>query len=273
MNKKLMLLLLIVTLTGCEKPINITAPTILIQNETIYVAEQLKISVEEYADIDGSRIKADYYKWSIENSQGTVIKEDFKDSSSVYWMPENNGYFIIKVKIGYDDNKSITTLKEVNVFENEGSLSKKITGHWKGTGTRRQGNGEWGVDLYIDSTGHYYGTADFYSFNPYCEKGVFNCERLDFYLNGQLDSCGIPGDVPGQRLELFEVINNKGFGVVWIGWTSYNYGEFPVYECIDLYDIEDLQLSLDGKELYFEFNNRGSNDYYEWERKFDLKKQ
>jgi len=268
-----MLFLIITTLISCDKSINITPPTILIENETIYVAESINIRVEEYADIDGSIVNADYYKWSIENSEGFVIKENFKDSSSVNWIPENAGYFIIKVKIGYDNNKSITALKEVNVLENESSLRNNITGHWKGTGTRRYDNGEWGIDLYIDSTGHFYGTADFYSFNPYCEKGVFNCGRLDYCKDWVLDSCGVPGEVPCQRLELTHVLNNKGFGVVWIGWITYNNGVFISQNCTDLYDIEDLQLSQDEKALYFEFNERGSNDYYEWEMKFDLIKQ
>jgi hypothetical protein len=264
---------LFATLIGCEKSINITTPTILIEDVTLSVAKQVTIRVEEYADIDGSRVKADYFEWTVEDSKGTIVKSDFKDSSIVYWVPENAGYFIVKVKIGYDQNKSITALKEVNVYESTGSLKKKITGHWKGTGTRRYDNGEWGIDLYIDSTGHYYGTADFYSFDPYCEKGVFNSGRLDYYKDNVGDSCGVPGDIPCQRLEINNVENNVGSGVAWIGWIYYNNGIFISQNCTDVYDIEDLVTTNEGKKLYFEFNDRGSNDYYEWIMKFDLVKQ
>jgi hypothetical protein len=273
MKKNWIVLLFLTTLFGCENSINITSPTILIENVTLSAAEQIKIKVEEYADIDGNRVIADYFKWIIVDSAGIVVKDDFKDSSIVYWVPEDAGYYIIKVKVGYDTNKSITALKEVNVNESTVSLKKKMTGHWKGIGTRQYDMGEWGVDLYIDSTGHYYGTADFYNFDPYCEKDVFNTGGVEYDNNEAFDSCGVPFEIPCQSLEIKNVKSNKGIGVVWIGFTTYNDGIIFSQGCEDVYDIENLEISNDRKKLYFEFNTRGSYDTYEWLKKFDLVKQ
>jgi hypothetical protein len=266
------ILMLILFLAGCEKSINITPPVILIENSSFSVSEEIIIRVTEFAEVDGTRIYPDYYNWFIENSDGAIVGDNFKDSSAIKWIPQESGYFLIKVKIGYDKNKSITAIKDINVSESPHSLQIKIAGHWKGTGYRIYG-GEWGIDLYVDSTGHYYGTADYYDFDPYCDKGVFNTERFDFCRNGDyIDSCGIPGDVPCQRLEIHAVDDNKGFGVIWTGW-EYMYVEEYSYGCADVYDIEDLEISSDRNQLYFEFNQRGSVNYSEWVMKFTLTRQ
>jgi hypothetical protein len=275
MKKIVYTLTLLTFMLACKEEINITAPIILIENTSVSVLDTVIINVEQYVDIDGDRINADYFEWYIENSDGEVIADDFPDSETIVWVPQESGYFLIKVKIGYNKNKSITTIKEITVMESVASLQKKIIGHWKGTGTRRYNgvpNGNWGIDLYIDNKGHYYGQADYYEFDPYCEKGVFNTERLDFDNGNYIDSCGIPGNIPCQRLEITGIENNKGFGIFWGGW-GYVYIDQYNYNCSDVYDIEDLEISSDGKQLYFEFNNRGADDYYEWEKKFMLTKQ
>lgn len=272
MKTKWFVLFYLILLIGCEESINITLPTILIEDISPSVFEEIEIRVEEYADIEGDRVYADYFLWSVEDNAGNIIKNDFADSSAIFWVPEKSGYFIIKVKIGYDGNKSISAIREINVNESLISLKQKITGHWTGTGTEVYYNREWSLDLYIDSSGHYYGSAEYNNFDPYCEKGVFNTERLDYFINWQWDSCGVPGEVPCQRLEINEIVDNKGIGVAWIGWISYNNGILTDQSCTDVYKIEDMEISIDGNELYFEFNNQG-NDVYEWVKKFQLSRQ
>ncbi len=273
MKKTWIVFLLLAALISCDKSIDISSPTILIENELLSISEQVTLRVVEYVIIDGIHLNADYFEWLVEDSEGNIVKNDFKDSSMVYWIPDSAGYFVIKVKIGYDNNKSIQAIKDVNVYETVASLKKKMIGHWKGVGTRHYDNSEWGIDLYIDSTGHYWGTADFYSFDPYCNTGVFHSGRLDYYTDNLLDSCGVPDEASCATLELNEANNNKGFGVVWIAWIRYSNGILQPEHCTDLFDIEDLEISQDGQRLYFEFNDRGSDDHYEWKRKFDLVKQ
>lgn len=272
MKKIWISIVILILLISCENSINITPPIILIENSSPSVSDEIKIRVEEYADVDGNRINADYFDWSVEDADGHAIEDDFIDSSAIKWIPEEAGYYIIKVKIGYDKNKSITALREINVSEIVGSLMPKLAGHWKGTGTRFWDNATWGIDLYIDSTGHYHGKADF-TFNPYCESGVFHSGRLDYFTDWTFDSCGIPGELPCQRLELTDVIENKGKGVVWIGSIEYNNGELANQGCNDLYIIEDLELIENGNTLYFEFNYKGTSISEEWIMKFNLTRQ
>lgn len=240
---------------GCEKEINITTPTILIENSSVAVLDSLSIKVEEYADIDGERLNADYFDWYIENSNGEVIAEDFPDSETIVWIPQEAGYFLIKVKIGYDKNKSITSIREITIIESVASLQNKIIGHWKGKGTRGYDGGEWGIELFIDSSSHFYGTADYYAFNPHCEKGVFNMERLDYFhgpINGvgsYQDSCGIPGEKKYDKIKVLEIEENKGKGKLTIGWV-YVYTDV---KDTSYFDVNFNNLSVENGNLYFEF--------------------
>lgn len=256
MKKISFLLVISIFFFGCEKEINITTPTILIENSSVAVLDSVTVEVDEYADIDGARVNAEYFDWYIENSDGEVIADDFPDSKTIVWIPQNAGYFLIKVKIGYDNNKSITSIKEITIIESAVSVQKKIIGHWKGKGTRGYG-GEWGIELFIDSTNHFYGTADYYSFDPYCEKGVFNMERLDYFhgpINGvgsYLDSCGIPGEKKHEKIKVLEIEENKGKGKITIGWVN-------VYTDVtdtSYFDVSFNHLFIENDNLYFEFPN------------------
>lgn len=255
MKKIGLILLAVIFFFGCEKEINITPPTILIENLSVPVLDSVTIKIEEYADIDKNRVNADYFDWYIENSNGKVIADDFPDSKTIVWIPQEAGYFLIKVKIGYDNNKSITAIKEITIMESAASLQKKIIGHWKGKGIRGYDGGEWGIELFIDSSSHFYGTANYYAFNPYCEKGVFNMERLDYFhgpINGvesYQDSCGIPGEIKCEKIKVLEIEENKGKGKITIGWI-YVYTDITDTSC---FDVNINNLSVENDNLYFEF--------------------
>ncbi len=254
--KKIVIVLLIATLfCRCEKEVNITLPTILFEKTSASVLDSVKIRVEEYADIDGERVHADYYDWHIENTNGEVIAKNFPDSGTIDWIPQEAGYFLIKVKIGYDNNKSITSIKEITVMESVASLQKKIIGHWKGKGTRGYDGGEWGIELFIDNSSHFYGIADYYDFNPYCEKGVFNIERLDYYhgpangIGSYQDSCGIPGEISCEKIKVIEVEENKGKGKITVGWIAV-FNDVTDTSC---FDLNFNNLTIEDDRLYFEF--------------------
>ncbi len=270
MKKISIILALVIFLFGCENEINIALPIILIENTSVSVLDTVSIKVEEYADIDGSRINADYYDWYIENSSEVIIADDFSDSSSISWIPQEAGYFLIKVKIGYDNNKSITAIKEITIWESTVSLQRKIIGQWEGKGIRGYDQGEWGIELVIDSSSHFYGTADYYSFNPYCEKGVFNIERLDYYhgpINGvdsYQDSCGVPGEINCEKIKIMEIGENRGKGKITVGWISV-YTDVIDTSC---FDISFENLIIEDDNLYFEFPDDNNDP-----TRIELKKQ
>jgi hypothetical protein len=275
--KKMSIILITVTLLlACKKEINITPPTILIENMTASVLDSVTIKVEEYASIDGERIIADYYTWTIENSDGKIQADSFPDAPMIYWIPQKAGYYLVKVKIGYDNNKSITTIKEITIKESTLSLQNKMVGHWKGKGTRYYFEDQWAIDVYFDSTGHYYGTADYYSFDPYCEKGVFNTERLDYLNNNELVDCGTPGNIACQRIAINKVVDNKGFGYVNIGNESVDVSNImdtvTSFSCSYMYDLYNLEFSNNDKILKFEFMwSYGVDDA--WFKKIELVRQ
>jgi hypothetical protein len=256
MKRITFLIVLIVFIVGCKNEINITPPTILTQNLSVSVFDTLSVRVEEFADIDGVRINADYYNWVIVNSEGVAIKDDFPDSSVINWMPQEAGYYLIKVNIGYDSNKSITAIKEISITESPASLQKKIVGHWKGKGIRGSDNVNWGIELFIEDNKHYYGIADFSGSNPYCERGVFYAGRIDYYhwekITGSWlwDSCGIPGNILNQRFDINQVNGNKGSGIISIGSVQiYDDGRIDTSS----YDIPFVNLIIDNKNLHFEY--------------------
>lgn len=270
MKKNLFLIILAFSILSCEKEINITTPTIIVENPSISVFDSIKIKVEEYADIDGEEIKAEYFDWSVETFEGNIVKTDFPDSKTINWVPQISGKFIIKVKIGYDNNKSITATKDISVQFTAESLAKQLIGHWFGTGIRKLDLKEWELDLYFETKGHFYGTAYYNNFDPYCDNGVFNTGTISYYTNNELDSCGVPGELECERFDIQELKNGKGIGVVSTGWTTYIDGELFQEYCSPSYDLEDLEFSANGDTLYFEFNDYGPYDFYDWVKKFKL---
>jgi hypothetical protein len=253
------LFILVSFLTGCDKSINITPPTILVENSTPSASDNIEIRVVESADIDGKTIKADYYKWLITDSGENTIASGFPDSSVIYWTPNIAGYFLIKVTIGYDGNKSISAIREISITESTGTLSVRMPGHWKGIGKRGYDGAEWGIDLNIDSNYAFTGTADFYSFDPGCDKGVFNIGGIYYYeepvINeGSLfDSCTAAPNLECQKIELLEVQDNKGSGKIWISGGEVIRNVSNTLTCFEQ-EFRNLHFSNNNNTLIFEIS-------------------
>ncbi|HOY38356.1 MAG TPA: hypothetical protein PLK75_03580, partial [Bacteroidales bacterium] len=129
----LLFLISIVTFWSCENAINITQPTILVESAQLSVFDSVSISATENADIDGNRVVPNYYEWKILDYSENTLYTDFPDENNITWVPDSAGNFIISVKIGYDGNKSVTTLREVTVTECPASMQQRLIGHWTGT--------------------------------------------------------------------------------------------------------------------------------------------
>lgn len=262
MKKNCIILILISILISCEKSINITPPTILVDNISPSALEEIKIRVEEYAEIDGERVNADYFDWSVETSDGNVIKDDFNDSTIIFWTPEEAGYYIIKVKIGYDNNKSITAIKEILINESPTSLHYKIAGNWTGHAVRVWGP-EWDLDISFDSSGYCSGeVTNDYGFiggiNSIFYSGGIWCWHKDGYGIACDENSNYP-DYPCQRILIEGVNDNAGYGKVWVGYGDV-YGDDPiVYNCNSTnYYLHRLTIDSETGELFFRLKNYGS---------------
>ena len=113
--RKIFIVLFLITLFSCEKEINITQPTIIIRSEYFIVNQTITIEVIQYADIDGEVQQAEYFEWIITDSDNNVHFYQNDMSSVIDWVPDSAGNFMISVKIGYNNNKSITTVKDIKV--------------------------------------------------------------------------------------------------------------------------------------------------------------
>ncbi len=49
-------------------------------------------------------------------------------SSSIIWTPNRNGNYIISVEIGYDGNKSVTTIENVAIKDSPESFIHRLAG-------------------------------------------------------------------------------------------------------------------------------------------------
>ncbi len=226
MKKIFYLIGLVIVMAGCEKEINITQPTILIKSAAPAVNETLSISVTEYADIDGTRMDPNYFEWNILNGNEEIVYSDFESSASITWIPDSAGYYIIKVKIGYDNNKSITTLKEINVADSPQSMQKRLIGNWTGNAEQRGGL-KWQVDLSFDSIGHYKGKG--YKPSDPSQWIVHVFYFGAFFIddpNGGHGQIGIEPseDIPCTRFEISEVKDNKGYGTLSVGYEYLTFG-------------------------------------------------
>lgn len=267
---------------GCDKEIHITVPTILIKTEKPTPFLPVEISVAEYAEIDGTQQKAEYFKWDILDKDEKPLFSNFENSPSITWIPESTGYFIIKVEIGYDNNKSITILKEITVLESIQSIKKRLVGKWTGEAEAIFGV-TWQIDIAFDSTGHYIAKAFNVSDTTYRLKGPFysgchavdnwstatwwgpNPEDTDYY-----QWCiELSEDIPCTRFEIRELKGNLGFGLLSVGFESEIWGQPYQYSCLDLYDIENFQFLSGDKELTFSLVFMG-DDSFDWYLKYKL---
>lgn len=268
MKKIHYLLLAGLIMLGCNKEIHITQPTILIKSENLTVSESIEISVTEYAEINGTPQKPDYFRWSILNKAEETILSDFENSSSINWVPDSAGYFIIKVEIGYDNNKSITTLKEITILESTQSLQNKLIGNWSGNVESMFGL-SWKIDITFDEYGHYIASAYDLSNNQYTASPFYYGFKLIDNPSGSQMTTSPSPDIPCQSFIIDEVINKKGYGVLSLGYEYEISGEPYSYNCVDNFEIENLEFIDKGNKLNFSLIDFGSNAY-EWYLKYHL---
>ncbi|GAA4273209.1 hypothetical protein U6A24_19850 [Aquimarina gracilis] len=281
MKKIGFILVLLVGVASCDSEINITPPTILFDNETPEAYDTLSLRVVEYADIDGSQITPDYYKWSILDKNDIIISSDFDDSPTVEWTPNRGGYYIIQVTVGYDGNKSITAVRDITVTESARSFQKRLTGTWTGTGEQKRFDGKkWKVDLTFESNGYYSGLSSPIESGGYSPQGPFYNE---YYLiidpdRPQGPDTGNPigqqasEEVPCREFLIDKIIDNKGYGSsLSISFETELLGDPDsyTYSCLDYYDIKELVFSDDDTVVSFLLtDNNDSVD--EWILKYTL---
>lgn len=266
MKRFIWIFALLAVLAGCETAVNVTQPIILINSETTCVYDTINISVTEYADINGDRVIPDYYEWNILDRSENVIETGFPDSKNMSWIPDSAGNFVISVKIGYDGNKSVTTLREVIITECPASLQHKLVGSWTGTAEAMFGV-NWKIDITFTENGHYIATAYDISDTQYIPS-PFYYGRKTIWVEGQGQVPVSPSaDIPCQSFVLDEVIDNKGFGVLYIGY-EYEVGEYS-YGCNNNFEIQHLSFSNNDNNVYFSLIDYGT-DYYEWYLRYNL---
>jgi hypothetical protein len=268
MKNACIVIVLLALFVGCEKAIHITQPTILVRTESPKVFDTIQISCVEYAEIDGERQSPDHFSWSILDKDMHVVHSGFKDSAAINWIPDRAGYFIISSEIGYNKNKSITTLKEIEVHESALSLQKKLVGKWTGNAVSIWG-AKWQVDLEFDKVGHYIGKGYNlqYANGNYPIGGPFQSATyvVDFTSNLPPSE-----DVPCTRFLINKIIEDAGFGKLSVSTETKNGTEY-LAECVEIYYIEDFKFSTGDKSLYFSLNSM-YNQRGEWEIRYNLSK-
>lgn len=264
------LLAMLVYLSGCDLAVNITQPIIIIQSSETSVFDTISISVTENADIDGERVVPDYYEWKILDFSENVIASDFPETKNIIWVPDNTGNFLISVKIGYNGNKSITTLREITITESPTSLQRRLVGHWIGTAEAMFGV-SWDVDITFTETGHVIATASNISDAEYIASPFyFGSKTVTSPTGGQMH-VSPSADIPCQMFTLNEVINNTGFGVLYVGYESALDGSPYFYDCNNNFEIQHLIFSNNENSVYFSLIDYGS-DSYEWYLRYNLER-
>src|SRR5687768_6925879 len=107
--RNLILLFAFLGFFSCNSDINITDPFIQIEGGGVeyYTYDSLLIHVIQSAEIDGNKVPADYFDWTItQSSTNKVILFQNSNSDHLAWFPTEKGKYLISVKIGYDGNKS-----------------------------------------------------------------------------------------------------------------------------------------------------------------------
>ena len=209
MNKLFFIVSFGMLIISCEQEFHITQPTILIKSNSAGVNDTIEVSVIESAEIGDVRISPDYYIWEILDENEIVRYSDFPNSSSIIWIPDSAGYFLIRLQIGYDNNKSITVLKEITVVNSFKSLQKRLIGNWKGGAVTMFGL-NWKVTLSFDSTGHYVGKAEELSDSTYWPIGPF---YFGYYVTDNYDEVtwtpGLPEPIEAPGSPLYRQIPHQ----------------------------------------------------------------
>jgi len=268
MKNTSIVIFLVLIFVGCNKAIQITQPTILVKNEAPKVFDSIQIDCIEHAEIDGVRYKPDYYSWSILDKDHQVIFSDFKDSLANIWVPDSVGYYVISLKIGYDSNKSITTLKEVEVQESALSLQKKLIGKWTGKAVSMWGD-KWQVDLTFDQEGHYSGKVHDpeYVNGGYIIGGPFGYSS---YIVNYSFNVSPSENVPCNTFSINQTMENIGFGLLSVSTETL---VSNVYNCTcgENLVIEELEFSNKDKGLFFSINGR-YDPMSDWNIRYNLNK-
>lgn len=106
-------ILLLILLICCEKSLEV--PRVISDKSTYSTGEQIEFWVKVYDYSDGTKFIPEYYSWYIENSIGDIIKDDFNDTTNIFWTPDSTGFYIVNVEIGYETNHRVTSIKEITV--------------------------------------------------------------------------------------------------------------------------------------------------------------
>lgn len=256
MNKLILILILFAfAMQSCENAIDITPPTILFNHPNAAVYDSIALRVVQSGKVDSTEYKADYFYWYIENENGDTLKTSLPNSAKVVWVPDQKGYFLIKVRVGYNKNKSVTAIKEIRVGESVEHIKQLIIGGWVGIGHRGYQNDDWGITLHIDEKLHYKGAPNFYEFDSYCETGIWNTRALDYFTripntySAQFDSCGIPIELKGEKFVIDRIEDGLASGNVVTGYLSI----YDLKDTIaDYYSFNFVNMQIDSSSLYFE---------------------
>jgi hypothetical protein len=242
------LLILLLTVYGCkkEKEIIISQPLISIQNESSKVSDTLIIKIFEHAEAETKRIIPTYYRWTISDNEQKIVYSDFKDSSSIVWMPKCAGLYTISAQIGYDGNKSITSSRDIVIFENVSTLQKKLAGKWYGD-LENTISEVFYVEVTFSESGHYFGIGHSYEDGSDLMSGPFGCSSYNVDGSYFIQ----PSDLPCNKFLINNTIGNIGYGLVY-GSQEYRFGDYYEYYCQnDGFLIKDLQLINSNTGLIF----------------------
>jgi hypothetical protein len=229
MKWTILLFVLGIAFTGCEKMVDITQPTIINKSNLNGIGDTIVFEAIEYAEIDGQRIWPDYYKWRIEQNENQIYTFETLDNSMI-WIPQQEGNYIIYLKIGYNNNKSITTLKEINIELGANFLQSRLQGFWHGYYVFQYGGFTGGpLTLDISEGGHFVGNNSHY----------FNSAMY----------WGTDVDIPCAKIIVDHVSNSLGYGTVYIPFGTY---------CCEFL-LKELEYYSDGDSLTFRVQDYTGN--------------
>jgi hypothetical protein len=152
------------------------------------------------------------------------------------WIPQQEGNYIIYLTMGYDNNKSITTLKEINIELRANFLQSKLRGLWHGYYVSQYGFKGDSLTLNISEDGHYVGNNS----SDWQSAMLWGC---DF-------------NIPCAKIIIDNVSNSLGYGKVFIPFGSFD--NDPTAYCCE-FSLKELKYFSDGDSLTFRVQDNGCN--------------
>lgn len=229
------LLMSISLITACDGKIDITQPAIINLSNLNGVGDTIVFKALVNLEIDDEIIAPDYYKWEIINNNTFIYPDSIYDNSMV-WIPQQAGNYIIYLTVGYDNNKSITTLKEIEIMLTPNSIQSKLTGTWKGYYVGQYGFKGDDLSLIIYQNGHFIGNSS----NDFVSTMYW----------------GIDIDVQCARIVIERIENSKGYGKVYVPFGSYD-NDPDAYCCEFL--LQEVEFFSDFDSLTFKVQDFGCN--------------